>query len=117
MQFQFNTDQSVDGHEALGRHAEQVTRKSLERFGERLTRIELHLSDVNGAKTAKNDKQCLMEARLAGRRPIVVREYADSLHQAIDKAAQKMQRRLGSTVGKLTQKRRTAPAPVAEVEE
>lgn len=117
MQFQFNTDQSVDGHEALGRHAEQVTRKSLERFGQQLTRVELHLSDVNGGKTARNDKQCLMEARIAGRRPIVVRESADTLHQVIDQAAQKMQRRLSSTFGKLTQRRRTAPAPAAVVED
>lgn len=113
MQFHFNTDRSLDGDEALGRHAEQVTRKSLERFSNHLTRVEIHLSDVNGAKTAKDDKRCLMEARVAGRRPIVVREQADTLHQVIDQAAQKMQRRLDSTFGKLTRKRRTAPAPSA----
>lgn len=109
MQIQFNTDESVEGHEALGRHAEEVVRKVLGRFAEQVTRVEIHLSDVNGQKAGDNDKRCVMEARLAGRQPIAVTEMANSLHQAIDGAAQKLKRSLDSTLGKLADKRRTAP--------
>jgi ribosome-associated translation inhibitor RaiA len=107
MQIQFNTDESVDGHEALGRHAESVTRTALQRFGDQLTRVEIHLHDVNGAKSTSDDKHCLIEARLAGRRPIAVRERADSLHQALDGATRKLVRRLDSTMGRQISKRRT----------
>ena len=48
MQVQFNTDESVPGHEALGRHAEEVVRKVLDRFSNEVTRVEIHLSDSNG---------------------------------------------------------------------
>jgi ribosome-associated translation inhibitor RaiA len=108
MLIQFNTDESVDGHEALGRHAEDVTRKSLERFSDHVTRIEIHVSDVNGEKVAGPDKRCLMEARVAGRRPVSVREQAETLHLAVERAATKMSRRLDSTLGKQSDKRRKA---------
>jgi ribosome-associated translation inhibitor RaiA len=108
MHIQFNTDESVDGHEALGRHAEEVTRKTLDRFSQHVTRIEIHLTDVNGDKTVGDDKRCLMEARIAGRRPVSVSENAQTLHQAVDRAAQKMSRRLDNTLGRVLTKRRSA---------
>lgn len=114
MQVQFNTDESVEGHDALAHHAETVVRKALGRFTEQVTRVEIHLSDVNGQKAGDNDKRCLMEARIAGRQPIAVTEQADSLHQAIDGAAQKLKRSLDSTLGKLADQRRSAPATPVE---
>jgi ribosome-associated translation inhibitor RaiA len=111
MHVQFNTDESVVGREALGRHAEEVVRKVLDRFSNEVTRVEIHLSDSNGQKAGDNDKRCLMEARLAGRQPIAVTDEANTLHQAIDGAAQKMKRSLDSTLGKLgDHKRKSLPA-------
>ena len=111
MQVQFNTDESVVGREALGRHAEEVVRKVLDRFSNDVTRVEIHLSDSNGQKAGENDKRCLLEARIAGRQPIAVTEEADSLHQAIDGAARKMKRSLDSTLGKLGDHKRSASLP------
>ncbi len=110
MQIQLNSDDSVDGGEALERHAENVTRKALQRFGDHVTRVEIHLSDVNGEKDSDDDKHCMIEARLAGRRPVTVRDKNGSLHQALDGATRKLVRRLDSTLGRLASKRR-APAP------
>jgi ribosomal subunit interface protein len=110
MQIQFNTDESVSGREALARHAEEVVARVLERFSNDVTRVEIHLSDSNGNKAGENDKRCLMEARVAGRQPIAVTEQANTLHQAIDGAAQKMKRALDSTLGKLGDHKRNSPA-------
>lgn len=111
MQIQFNTDESIDGRDALGRHAEEVVRRALGRFSDDVTRVEIHLSDVNGQKTGENDKRCLMEARVAGRQPIAVTELANSLHQAIDGAAQKLKRSLDGTLGKLVDRKHSSPIP------
>lgn len=116
MQVQVNTGTSVEGHEALSHHAEGVVRDALERFSEQVTRVEIHLSDVNGQKAGDNDKRCLMEARLAGRQPIAVTELANSLHQAIDGAAQKLKRSLDGTLGKQADKRRVPAPPVADAD-
>jgi len=110
MQIQFNTDESVDGREALARHAKEVVQRVLGRFSDDVTRVEIHLSDVNGQKTGENDKRCLMEARVAGRQPVAVTDQTGSLHQAIDGAAQKLKRSLDSTLGKLGEHKRTAPS-------
>lgn len=112
MQVQFNTNESVDGHEALRSHAEDVVRRTLGRFGEQITRVEVHVSDVNGSRAGDNDKRCLMEARLAGRDPIAVTELAGSVHQALDGAAQKLKRSVDSAIGKLSDRR--APPPPSD---
>jgi ribosome-associated translation inhibitor RaiA len=116
MQVQFNTDESVVGRDALGRHAEEVVRKVLDRFSNEVTRVEIHLSDSNGQKAGENDKRCLMEARVAGRQPIAVTDQANTLHQAIDGAAQKMKRSLDSTLGKLGDHKRKASIPGSDDE-
>lgn len=110
MQIQINTGESVDGREALLRHTEDVVKDALGRFADHVTRVEIHLSDVNGQKAGDNDKRVLMEARIAGRQPIAVTDQAGSLHQAIDGATQKLKRSLDGTFGKLSNKRRI-PAP------
>jgi ribosome-associated translation inhibitor RaiA len=101
MQIQINTDHNIEGHETLVRHIEAEVRTALARFGEQITRVEVHLSAENAAKTAGADKRCLMEARCAGRQPVIVTHDAASLESAYDGAARKLQHVLKSTLGKL----------------
>lgn len=101
MQIQVNTNDSVAGSEALSRRVEGVVGDALGRFGDRITRVEVHLNDVNAQKEGDRDNRCMMEARLSGLQPISVTHHADTLDQAIDGAAKKLQRALDSTLGKL----------------
>ena len=50
MQVQFNSDSSVMGTENVAERIEASVREKLARFEERLTRIEIHVRDENGAK-------------------------------------------------------------------
>ena len=101
MQIQVNTNDSVKGSEALSHRVEGAVGSALGRFGDRITRVEVHLNDVNAQKEGDSDNRCMMEARLTGLRPISVTHHADTLDQAIDGAAKKLQRSLDSTLGKL----------------
>ena len=112
MQIQINTGESVNGREALYRHTEDVVKDALGRFADHVTRVEVHMSDVNGQKAGDNDKRVLMEARIAGRQPIAVTDQAGSLHQAIDGATQKLKRSLDGTFSKMADRRRVAPPPL-----
>jgi hypothetical protein len=49
MQVQFNSDSSVMGTENVAERIEASVREKLARFEERLTRIEIHVRDENGA--------------------------------------------------------------------
>ena len=100
MQVQVNTDNTVAGSEELSRKVEGVVEGTLGRFGGQITRVEVHLNDVNGPKSGPDDNRCQMEARLAGLQPISVSHQADTLDQAIDGAAKKLERALDTTLGK-----------------
>jgi ribosome-associated translation inhibitor RaiA len=78
--------------------------KAMERFASRITRIEVHVKDVNGPKSG-DDKQCTMEARLAGLDPMTVTADAPDVRSAVISAAGKLQRKVQSDLEKRGSKR------------
>ena len=104
MHIQVNTDRHIDGRETLAAQVRAVVEGSLSRFGEQITRVEVHLSDENSHKGGENDKRCVMEARLEGLKPTAVTHQAASLNQAIIGAADKLRRALESTMGRLRER-------------
>jgi len=106
MLVQVNTDHNTQGSAELTLHVETLLASSLERFGERLTRVEVHLSDENGAKTQGDDKKCVLEARPANMQPISVTHVAATVDQAVEGAAKKMRRHLDDTFGRIQDRER-----------
>lgn len=100
MNIQVNTDRNIEGNAGLEKYIESSLAERLHRYKTALTRIEVHLSDINAGKTTADDKRCLLEARVSNRQPIVVSHQADTVHQAIDGATDKLLRSLDSMVGK-----------------
>ncbi len=101
MQIQVNTDNHIEGGADLTRRTEAEIEASLGRFGDKITRVEVHLTDESGPKTVGDDKRCLIEARLTGLRPIAVSHQAPSLEAAMDGAVDKLARSLDRTLGRL----------------
>ena len=100
MQFQFNSDSSVMGTDNVAERIEAALRTKLARFEDRLTRIEVHVRDVNGAKHGADDKECMIEARPRGGRPIGVHGKADKVDDAARKAGNTLVQRLERLFGK-----------------
>ena len=113
MQIQVNTDHHINGHEALRTRIRDVVESALGRVSEHMTRVEVHLTDENGDKRGQNDKRCVMEARLEGRQPMAVTDQAATINEAVDGAADKLARLVGSTLERLRDQstRRTDPPP------
>lgn len=106
MQLQIHTDNHVERTDELTQQVHAVVEGTLDRFGEQLMRVEVHINDTNSSeKNGANDKRCMMEARLAGMQPIAVTHHAASLEQAIDGAAEKLERTLDHRLGKLEHKK------------
>jgi hypothetical protein len=102
MHVQFNTDHNIDGHARLQQYANDAIADTLGRFAERITRVEVHLSDVNSAtKGGKDDHRCLLEARLANLNPVSVSHLAPTREEALDGALDKLERLIDSTLGKI----------------
>jgi hypothetical protein len=101
MQVLVNSDSHIVGNEALTQQVEGIVHGALDRFEERITRVEVHLNDENSIKTGQKDKRCMMEARLGGLKPIAVTAFAATLGEAADAAAGKLQRAIGKMLGRI----------------
>ena len=64
LKIQFNTDNHIDGNDALESRVNAMLEQHLGRFFPRLSRLEVFLSDSNSTKGGPDDKRCALEARL-----------------------------------------------------
>lgn len=118
MQININTDSTIERHQGLDDHVNTVVNAAVQRFSENITRVEVHLSDKNSQKSVDGDNRCLMEARVTGYQPIAVSDHANTLHQAISGAADKLKRAVDSALGRLQDSKRHAnPKLVTETDE
>jgi ribosome-associated translation inhibitor RaiA len=101
MQVLVNSDHHITGSPSVSERVESIVMASVERFADRITRVEVHLNDVNGPKHGERDKRCMMEARAAGLEPIAVTNEAPTLLEAIEGAGDKLERALEHTFGRL----------------
>ena len=112
MQINVNTDRTIDKHQGLDEHVQSVVESSIGRFGEHISRVDVHLSNENKEKQADGGNYCMMEARVTGYQPIVVHDHAVNLHQAISNAGTKLARAIDSALGRLEDKKKREPLPV-----
>jgi len=101
MQIQINSDHHITGSPELAGRVQALVRDALERYSDRITRVEVHLNDLNSVKGGSNDKRCVMEARLAGLGPVAVNHEAQNLNLAIDGAMEKLERAIEHKLGKV----------------
>lgn len=101
MQVLVNSDHHIVGGEDLTERVQGVVEGRLDRFEARITRVEVHLNDLNGSRLGERDKRCLMEARIGGMKPIAVSHEAPTLTEAIHAAADKLERAIAHTLGKM----------------
>jgi ribosome-associated translation inhibitor RaiA len=119
MQILVNSDNHIKGGESAAERVQAIVEGAVDRFQTRITRIEVHLSDTNGPKHGDREKRTVIEARVAGLRPIAVAHEAPTLLEAIEGAADKLTRALEHTLGRLDETAGGSPpeASIASVEE
>lgn len=94
MKIQVNSDKTINVDASLTRFVKEKSTSALDRFAKELTRVEIHLSDVDNKKTGPADKRCLIEVRPAGDRPLAASAIAKTTDAAVDGALGKMKRLL-----------------------
>ena len=87
---------------ALRRYAERRVRSGLTRFDERIMKVSLWLSDVNGPKGG-NDKNCQVQIVIPGKPDVVIEETQANLYVAINRALE----RAGQAVVRKLDRQRT----------
>ena len=66
MQILVNSDKNISTDRRVIEFVEAEVARHLKRFARRLTRVEVHLSDVNSHKFGTHDKRCMIEVRPLG---------------------------------------------------
>jgi ribosomal subunit interface protein len=111
MKIQLNTDANINGTEALAARVNATIEQALDHFKDQITRVEVHLSDESHGKTGLHDHRCMLEVRLEGLQPLAVTEHAETLDQAVDGAAQKLENLLDTKLGRMNDRRGKKPLP------
>jgi ribosomal subunit interface protein len=90
--------QGIDVPDPLRLYVERNLNEVLKHHIERLTRVEVHLKDLNSTHKNGVDKHCLVEARPRGMDPVAAEhdapEFRDAVHQAILKLERALQHRI-----------------------
>lgn len=102
MKVQVNTSNDIENKDALERWAGEYLNERLARFEQDITSIEVQITDENHAvKGGGVDKRCMLEARVNGRAPLAVTNYAPDQNLAFRGAAEKLEHALDHAFGKL----------------
>lgn len=101
MQVQINHDNQVRISSDTAARLSRAVEDALAQFSDRITRVEMHLGDVNAGKGGDGDKRCMLEARIVNLQPIAVTHCAGSLQLAIDGALERLDHALRHAIGKL----------------
>jgi ribosome-associated translation inhibitor RaiA len=113
MKVQVNTSNDIGNKDALERWASDYLNEHLGRFDQDITSIEVQLTDENHSpKGGGVDKRCMMEARINGRAPIAVTNYAPDQNLAFRGAADKLENALEHAFGKLDRREHRVRATI-----
>ena len=113
MRLQINSDKNVVVDAELAGHIKGEVHRVLKRFTPQLTRVEVHLSDVNSHKPGALDKRCMAEARPARYRPLTATSRAAKIEGAVRGALTKLQSSLETLFGRLETRRATGARALA----
>jgi ribosome-associated translation inhibitor RaiA len=100
MQIHVHTDNNIDGSAEMTAHVEREVATALSRFRDRLTRVEIHLSDESAGRVTEADIRCLIEARPEAQNPVTVTDDAGSVDAALTGALHRLDRLLASQEGR-----------------
>lgn len=99
MQIQVNHDNHVRLAEDTAERLSKTVEDYLSKFADRITRVEMHLGDLNGGKGGP-DKRCMLEARMSNLQPIAVTHHAETVQLAIAGALERLDHAIGHAIGK-----------------
>jgi ribosome-associated translation inhibitor RaiA len=99
MQVQIRHDENVRGDKQ--RWITTTVEGALERYGEQITTVEVHLADEDGPKNSEGAIRCSLEVRAAGFNPIAATAHASNVGMAVEGALGKIERLLDSQLGRV----------------
>ena len=109
MNIEIRTDKNIQNSDRLIGYVRAELNAEFQRHSERITHFSVHLSDENGAKGGDDDIKCMIEARPAGLKPVVVNHRGHNVDTAISGAIDRLKRSLEHVIEKTEKPRAQQP--------
>ena len=81
MNIELRTDKNIQNSDRLITYVREELNQEFLRHSEKITHFSVHLSDENGPKGGEADIKCMIEARPAGLKPVVVNHKGRTYEQ------------------------------------
>ncbi|MDQ8936507.1 HPF/RaiA family ribosome-associated protein [Acinetobacter rudis] len=94
MNIEIRTDKNIQNSERLITYIREELNQEFQRHSERITQFSVHMSDENGDKGGEDDIRCMIEAKAAGLKPVVVTHKAHNIDTALHGAIDRVKRGL-----------------------
>lgn len=104
MKIQLNTDKNIEGSASLELFVSETINNKLKRYSDKITRVEVHLSDQNAHKSGVDDIQSKLEVRIEGINPILSTGKGNTTEKALNDSIEKMKAALDTIIGKMKDK-------------
>ena len=117
MNIEIRTDKNIQNSERLIDYVRAELNQEFQRHSERITHFSVHLSDENGDKGGDDDIRCMIEAKPAGLKAVVVNHRGHNLDTAIHGAIDRLKRSLEHVIEKKESSRAPQPAFVDPADE
>ena len=112
MKVQINSDSSINKDLSTKKYVAGEVNRVFKRYSAKLTRVEVHLTDVNRGKSGTHDKRCTVEVRPAEHRPLTVSNGARTIKESLGGALTKMRSAPEPSLGGRV--RAAVPAPLRQ---
>ncbi|OTG88201.1 hypothetical protein B9T31_01390 [Acinetobacter sp. ANC 4558] len=109
MNIEIRTDKNIQNSDRLITYVREELNQEFQRYSEKITSFSVHFSDENGAKGGDDDIQCMIEARPAGLKPVVVHHRGHNIDTAIHGAIDRLKRSLEHVIEKSENPRGVQP--------
>ena len=101
MKIQVNTDKNIAGSARQESYVEEKVNNALKHYVDKVSRVEVHMSDQNADKEGSDDIQCRIELRVKGLSPVLVESRDETQDKALSGALSKAKARLRTIIGKM----------------
>ena len=101
MTIQINTDNHIEGSQKMEDYYRERLETGLAHYTELITRLEVHVADLNADKGGDDDIQVRIEARIRGKEPVLVEAKHENQEAALSAAIDKIQGVMRKVKGKL----------------
>lgn len=90
MTIQFDTDNNIAGIEEIANPLSDSIANLLSRFIDKISQLEVNLSDEDSQEDGQNNKRCMLQAHIDGMQPIAITNQASTLDSAFKGAIDKL---------------------------